>query len=159
MDDNLHRLIGVTNMYFREITMREATKMGMRSGEPMVMEYVYNHDGCSQVDICNAWSLEKSNVSEKVSTLMKRGLLKRKKSKVDKRKKVLSITEEGRQIWAPTQEVLDAMNAFAWRGIDQDSRATFLNVLEQVNTNMLELLETQEEDTEEDEEDEEDDDE
>ncbi len=57
-----------------------------------------NRDGCSQTELANQLGLSESNVCSLVERLRASGLLFRFRSKTDRRRSVLMLTERGRQL-------------------------------------------------------------
>lgn len=134
----LHMMLMVAQNCFQRVTSQKAAKRGLLPGQPKVMEYIYNHDQCSQTNICEAWNLDKATVSELVDSLVKRNLVEKRRSEEDKRTCVLQLTAEGQELWKPMQDILKNLEVCAWKGIDEMDQQIFLEVLQKISDNMRE---------------------
>ncbi|MFS0878421.1 MarR family winged helix-turn-helix transcriptional regulator [Metabacillus niabensis] len=70
---------------------------GVTAVQWLVLHHVYNHEGCTSIDIVKEWSVEKPTVSSLVRKLNEQGLLQF-TSGQDKRQKNLSLTDEGKTL-------------------------------------------------------------
>lgn len=61
------------------------------------LHFLLDHDGCSQQELVDMRFAKRSTISEVVSQMEQSGLLIREKSKTDKRKICLHLTEDGRK--------------------------------------------------------------
>ena len=62
------------------------------------LHYILDHDGCSQHDITNMRYNSPATVSEVLSYLEKQGLIVRERSKTDRRKVCLHLSDGGRDL-------------------------------------------------------------
>lgn len=69
---------------------------GLNDTECMICSYVYSHENCSQDDVVKALCMDKTTVTKSMQALEKKGVILRVSDKTDKRRKVLSLTEEGK---------------------------------------------------------------
>ena len=77
----------------------EATgPIGLRSGTYWVMALIDANPGCSQQDIARGVAMDKANLVAVIGELEKRGLATRVRSSTDRRRNVLSLTDEGRKV-------------------------------------------------------------
>lgn len=61
------------------------------------LHFLLDHEGCSQQELVDMRFAKRSTISEVVSQMEQSGLLTREKSKTDKRKICLHLTEDGRK--------------------------------------------------------------
>ena len=64
----------------------------------IMMTFVYDHPGCSQDDIVQTFRLDKTTVAKALSKLEERKLVTRLRGDIDRRKKALYLTDEGRYL-------------------------------------------------------------
>src|ERR1700750_1082001 len=94
-----------------------------------IMTIVEGRPGVGHVDIAEELGLDRSNVANVVDRLTRRGLMKQTISKVDRRKRSISITAEGRKVTAvfepkarrAQRRLLDVLSA--------EERQTFMKLL------------------------------
>ena len=138
MQTRLHIQMCLTQGRFSQQVRRAANGVDLLPGQPKVLEYLYDHDGCTQADIGEAWNLDKSTVSGLVDRLARDGLVQCGKDGQDKRRKVIVLTPKGRALWQPRRERLSALDEAAWRGVPQAERAAFLATLARIRRNLEE---------------------
>lgn len=61
----------------------------------------------TQRQVCDVLAVDRSDMVRLIDGLEKRGLVVRKKDAKDRRKHLLSLTEDGEQAWARTQELVE----------------------------------------------------
>lgn len=79
--------------------------------------------GCSQKELADQLSLSESNVCSLVERMRVNGLLFRFRSKTDRRRSVLMLTEEGRQLAEAISLTWDTAAVDLLAGIDVDQQA------------------------------------
>lgn len=70
---------------------------GLNDTECMICSYVYSHDKCSQDDVCHALCMDKTTVTKSMQSLEGKKLLQRVSDINDRRRNVLSLTNEGKE--------------------------------------------------------------
>ena len=70
---------------------------GLNDTECMICSYVYSHENCSQDDVAKALCMDKTTVTKSMQILESKGILRRISDEADKRRNVLSLTEEGKE--------------------------------------------------------------
>lgn len=63
-------------------------------------------DGLSQQDIINATGIDRSTVSQVVQLLIRKGLLKRRRTRHDARAYAISVTESGRRVLDASEPII-----------------------------------------------------
>lgn len=72
-----------------------------------VLVAVAERDSPSQQDIINATGIDRSTVSQVVQLLIRKGLLKRRRTRHDARAWAISVTEAGRRVLNASQAVVE----------------------------------------------------
>ena len=70
---------------------------GLNDTECMICSYVYAHENCSQDDVSKALCMDKTTVTKSMQALENMGVLLRVSDEADKRRKALSLTEDGKE--------------------------------------------------------------
>jgi len=92
---------------------------GLHSGALSTMVLIHANPGCSQSDLAGEMAIDKSVLVAIVDDLEKRGLAKRTRSEVDRRRNSLTLSPEGERVMtemiaaasAVEQPIRDAMSA------------------------------------------------
>lgn len=87
----LHRACQVADSVFHE----EAGQTGLTTRQFAVLVAVASHRDISQTGLVQATGIDRSTVAEIVKRLLRRGLIKRKRTRLDARAYAVRLTEEG----------------------------------------------------------------
>ena len=81
--------------------------VGMSDTEHTICTFLFAHDGMSQDDVCEALRLDKATVARALLTLEEKGFVNRATNLENRRKNLLSITEEGKRSIADVVHIYD----------------------------------------------------
>lgn len=87
--DELHRIDVAYADYSRRI--------GVSDSVMYVLDYLYDHDGASQRDICNYTMIPRQTINNIISSLAEQDYISLSESKGDRRVKLVHLTESGRR--------------------------------------------------------------
>jgi DNA-binding MarR family transcriptional regulator len=90
----LHRACQVADSVFNE----EAGTTGLTTRQFAVLVAVANNRDVSQTGLVQATGIDRSTVAEIVKRLLRRGLIKRKRTRLDARAYAVRLTEEGSEL-------------------------------------------------------------
>lgn len=76
---------------------RQIRASGLNDTECMICSYVYAHENCSQDEVSKALCMDKTTVTKSMQLLENMGILLRIPDETDKRRNVLSLTNEGKE--------------------------------------------------------------
>ncbi|MFT4767298.1 MAG: DNA-binding MarR family transcriptional regulator [Glaciecola sp.] len=91
---SLRRILRATSIHSRKL----GRSVGITSPQLMVLGAVNANDGLTATEVANAVSLSQATITAIVSKLEDRGLLKRERSSVDKRRVHVSLNDAGREV-------------------------------------------------------------
>ncbi len=100
---NLYLLI----KYAREYGHDRIRVVGMSDTEHTICTFLFAHDGVSQDDVCAALRLDKATVARALLTLEEKGFVSRTQNPKNRRKNLLSITQDGKKSIADVVHVYD----------------------------------------------------
>jgi len=99
----LHRVHQCAGLLFQE----HMAGIDVTSTQYTVLVAVAERDSPSQQDIINATGIDRSTVSQVVQLLIRKGLLKRRRTRHDARAWAISVTEAGRRVLNASQAVVE----------------------------------------------------
>lgn len=123
--------------------MREAQspymqKLGMTHGQPRVLRYVTEHEGCMQADIARYYNIKPSTVSQIVDDLVEKGFLERGTSEECRRRASLSATEAGLQCSRKLNAAHISLQAKMLNGFTDEEEKMFRGFIERATRNLKE---------------------
>lgn len=83
-------------------------------------------DGLSQQDIINATGIDRSTVSQVVQLLVRKGLLKRRRTRHDARAYAVSLTEAGRDVLKTTEPIIGKVEEALVKALPASRAKTFI---------------------------------
>lgn len=85
-----------------------------------ILFLVYYRERCTQSDICDFWGLPKQTVSTQCNELMDRGILDIIQDSTNRRRKILTLTEQGRAYARPFVEPIRAAETAAFQELGEE---------------------------------------
>ena len=143
----VHELISISVIHRCRIT-KSAHKVGLYFGQPMILEYVIEHDSCTQKEIAKAMHISPASAAVTLKRIEKSGLIVRVTDKNDSRKNHISVTEKGRNALEEFRKICDATDEEMFRGFSTEERETLHNLLLRLHKNLDSESFTREEITE-----------
>lgn len=118
--------------------VRALEPFGLRSGGLTTMVLIGANDGCSQKELARDMGLDKSVVVLIVDELERRGLAVRGRSTHDRRRNILSLTDEGRALMETMYAAAAAQEEPVREVFTPDEFAQFLTFLDRAHNALLE---------------------
>ncbi|MEO8116241.1 MAG: MarR family transcriptional regulator [Bacteroidota bacterium] len=101
-----------------------------------VLYHLWENDGLSQQDLCNLTYRDKPSVTRLIDNLEKQKLVKRVASKEDRRKNIVTLTDNALSLQQSTFELANKTMEEALAGIKKADVAVVKEVLHKVFTNL-----------------------
>jgi DNA-binding MarR family transcriptional regulator len=116
---------------------------GLNIPEWRLVTVLAEHDGITQQDLGEATRMDKVTVSRAAMSLVKRGLARRAPNHGDKRSHLLSLTKEGRALYAQVAPKALALEDAVLAGFDRDEIALLVAMLERLEAAALRLADSE----------------
>lgn len=98
-----------------------------------ILQYLYRRRSCIMSDIANSLSVSMSGATGLVDRMIKNRLLKRNRSKKDRRIVEITITPHGKKVARSVMQQQYKMIKKMFGKISRDERRNYLNILEKVH--------------------------
>jgi DNA-binding MarR family transcriptional regulator len=115
----------------------EFMKQGLSAGQPRMLNYIAQNDGCIQREISNACHLEPASVTSVLNSMEKAGLIVRKPVQGDKRALAVYLTDKGREMKKVADEIFINMESECFRGFSEEEKILAKDFLTRIHRNML----------------------
>jgi len=113
---------------------------GLSSGQPKILEYLYEHDGSVQKDIAQACKIEPATVTSLLSRMEKSKIIERKMQNNNRRFWYVYLTEKGREEAVYVKKAFDTVKEIALKDFTNKEKELFIEYLKRVNKNLKEEL-------------------
>ncbi|MDD3229475.1 MAG: MarR family transcriptional regulator [Oscillospiraceae bacterium] len=121
---DFHKLNLLTR-YAKEYGHSKIRVAGMSDTEHTICTCLFAHDGMSQDDVSQALRLDKTTVARALLTLEEKGFIRRTQNPENRRKNLLSITDEGKNSIAEVVHIYDEWFAHISSCLSQEEQRQF----------------------------------
>lgn len=141
LDQELHFLLLRAFHHSNRLITQQITALGLCPGQPKILEYLLEHDGCIARDICRDCVLDKSTMTNLLGRMERQGLIEREENGQDKRASFLRLTDQGRVLAEQAKEIFRKTDARAARNLSPEEQAQLARLLKTVTLNLEEETE------------------
>ncbi|MGC6175876.1 MarR family winged helix-turn-helix transcriptional regulator [Lacrimispora sp. 38-1] len=134
-----HKLMLENHTMFTKKVYEQLADRELSSGQPKILEYLYEHDGSVQKEIAQACGIEPATVTSLLSRMEKNGIIERKMQNDNRRFLYVYLTEKGKEEAGYVKKAFDILEAIALKDFTNKEKEQFLKYLERVNKNLKEV--------------------
>lgn len=132
LDDELHVLIRKAFNRTNRAMTHFTTGLGLKPGQPKVLEYLSEHDGCMARDICRGCIIDKSTMAQLLPRMEEQGLVRREASRRDARVANVFLTDRGRDLARAIRKGAAVIDRRCLEGVPEADRAATIRTLQRV---------------------------
>jgi len=121
----LHR----ANQCVGELFHSEMAGIDLTARQYIILLTLSQMEGASQQDIIDATAIDRSTVSQVVQIMIRKGLLKRKRTREDARTYAITLTEQGQSVLQAAQPIVKRVNDTFLRSLPAEHADAFLSAL------------------------------
>jgi DNA-binding MarR family transcriptional regulator len=138
MDSRLHIALINTSLTHKKRARQEFQKADLSEGQPKVLEYLYNHEGCLQKELATECYVEPATMTVLLQNMVNKGLIEKKVAYVSGGKRAFGIylTELGRQKAIKSYEIVNDLEKISYKGFTEDEKSTLLKLLQRISDNL-----------------------
>ena len=140
LDQELHFLLLRAFHHSNRLITQQIAVLGLYPGQPKILEYLLEHDGCIARDICRDCVLDKSTMTNLLGRMERQGLIVREENGQDKRASFLRLTDEGRALAEQAKEIFRQTDARAARNLSPEEQSQLVRLLKTVTQNLEEEM-------------------
>ncbi len=131
-----HLLIKVGAVHRRK-SGYEFTKYDLTAGQPRILNYLFEHNGCIQRELAAACHLEPASVTSVINSMEKSGLIERKPVRGDKRALEVWLTEKGLDQKKIIDKIFITMANECFCGFTEDEKQLAGDFLDRIFKNII----------------------
>lgn len=133
MSMDYHRLMLENHTLFSKQVYKELAPYHITSGQPKILEYLAEHDGCVQKEIATACHIEPASVTTILAKMEKDGYLYRTTEDGNRRSLHVYLTNDGREKSLLVKETFRKCEETALEHLTREERDTLLSLLKSIN--------------------------
>ncbi|MCR5502509.1 MAG: MarR family transcriptional regulator [Lachnospiraceae bacterium] len=126
----------IAHTAFKKNIETNLKKFGLNPGNPKVMLYIAEHEGCRQKDLAEAFYLETCTLSSVLSNMEDSGFIERRRHENDKRSYNIYTTTKGRQILETVRNQFESTIETALSGFSSEEAVLLHDYLDRVARNL-----------------------
>ena len=115
----LHYLLLVAGNYSNKAIVKRMRSQNLMPGQPKILDFLLDHDKCTQKEISKGCVLDKSTVTSLLSRMEKTNLIRKIPCMEDRRNSIVTLTEEGFQKALHVRKICHSVDKQAWEGISE----------------------------------------
>lgn len=131
----VHEIITL-NVTHRYRVGKAASKLGLYFGQPAIIEYISQNNGCTQKELAEHLHISPASVATTLKRMEKAGFVARIEDKNDSRKKRLAITEKGAYVLRDFRQICDETDMQLFDGFSEDEKEQLMSFLKRLNANI-----------------------
>jgi DNA-binding MarR family transcriptional regulator len=115
----------------------EFMKQELSAGQPRMLNYIFQHNGCIQREIAEDCNMEPASITSVLNSMERSGLIIRKPVKGDKRALGVWLTDKGLEKKKIVDEIFIKMENECFQGFTEEEKLIVKNFLARIHANML----------------------
>jgi DNA-binding MarR family transcriptional regulator len=137
MQDSLHYKLRKAHALCQKNIMQEVKKNSdLRSGEPKILEFLFENEPCEQKAIAEGCELDPASITGILGRMEERGLISRDHLPKNRRSLFVSMTDKGREMHSITENAFNIIDKKACSGLSAEQTAEIQQLLEIICTNL-----------------------
>lgn len=131
-----HRLLAKVFRIHGKIVFARLAPDGITQGQPRILRYLLEHDGCIQRDIASDNDLEPATVTNILALMEGASLVRRESAAEDRRVLRVYITPKGRKAFAKAEEAFGEAEELGFRGFSAREKKQAMAYLRRIYGNL-----------------------
>ena len=132
-------LIAKINRTIRRIKTEEMAGFDLKSTHVSCLYYLYINEALTTKELCDICMEDKASVSRSIEYLENKGYLKPAEKESKRYKRLLELTEKGKEIGKKLFEKINEILDQSSEGISEDVRQTMYRSLESISENLQKI--------------------
>lgn len=132
----LHYLLLVAGNYSNKAIVKRMRSQNLMPGQPKILDFLLDHDKCTQKEISKGCVLDKSTVTSLLSRMEKTNLIRKIPCMEDRRNSIVTLTEEGFQKALHVRKICHSVDRQAWEGISEAEKNITIQTLLHIIMNL-----------------------
>lgn len=136
MNQGLHYIVRHCHTLCNKKILQKTNILGLSAGQPKILEFLFNHDGCEQKEIAKACEIEASTVTNLLAKMEEANLIQRKQLNGNRRSLYVFLTEEGKRVTQEVMVIFEEVKKEAFKGFSTDEQLEMFRLLTKMVDNL-----------------------
>lgn len=134
--ESLHYLLMKSHSIIHRKIFAEAQKIGLTSGQPKILDYLWDHEGSDQKTIAAYCEIEPATLGSILLRMEQKGLIERRQENGNRRSLFVYMTEQGRIVAEQMHTIFDMVDAQAVKNFTETEAEQLRYLLAKLCENM-----------------------
>lgn len=134
--ESLHYLLMKSHSVMQRKIYSEAQKIGLTSGQPKILDYLYAHEGSDQKTIAGYCEIEPATLGSILLRMEQKGLIERRQKNGNRRSLYVYLTDSGKEICEKMHDIFSQADEQAVNGISPEKIQEVKNILTEICRNL-----------------------
>lgn len=134
--ESLHYLLMKSHSVMQRKIYSEAQKLGLTSGQPKILDYLYEHEGSDQKTIAGYCEIEPATLGSILLRMEQKGLIERRQKNGNRRSLYVYLTDSGKEICEKMHDIFSQADEQAVNGISPEKVQEVKNILTEICRNL-----------------------
>lgn len=134
--ESLHYLLMKSHSVMQRKIYSEAQKIGLTSGQPKILDYLYEHEGSDQKTIAGYCEIEPATLGSILLRMEQKGLIERRQENGNRRSLFVYLTENGKEICEKMHDIFSQADEQAIEGISSGEIEEIKTLLTKICLNL-----------------------
>lgn len=134
--ESLHYLLMKSHSVMQRKIYSEAQKIGLTSGQPKILDYLYEHEGSDQKTIAGYCEIEPATLGSILLRMEQKGLIERRQKNGNRRSLFVYLTENGKEVCEKMHDIFSKADEQAINGISSAEIEEVKNILTKICRNL-----------------------
>ena len=134
--ETLHYLLMKSHSVMQRKIYSEAQKIGLTSGQPKILDYLYEHEGSDQKTIAGYCEIEPATLGSILLRMEQKGLIERRQKNGNRRSWFVYLTENGKEVCEKMHDIFSQADEQAISGISPEKIQEVKNILTEICRNL-----------------------
>lgn len=131
----VRQLISISVIHRCQIS-RSASEVGLYFGQPPILQYILEHECCTQKDVAEACHISPASAAISLKRIEKAGLIIRTPDPDDNRKNHLSVTSKGKEALSQFRRICETTDKEMFKGFSDEDIEALHSLLSRLHENL-----------------------
>ncbi len=132
----LHAALIRASKEHRRRASSEFTKYGITDGQPRILNFLAENDGCIQKEVADSCNIEPATVTSILAGMEKSGFIYRSSNSEDRRVLNVYLTSEGKAAQTVVKRVFSDLEDKCFQGFSEEEKDQAINLLNRIYENI-----------------------
>lgn len=138
---SFHYLLMTSHLTLQKNLLTLLRDTGLTSGQPKILDYLYDHDGAGQKEIAAACHMEAASLTAVLNGMESKNLIERRTLNGNRRSSHVFLTPKGKELQGKVLDAFRRLEELAFQNISDRDKEQFQEIFRRIYENMIQTKE------------------